>query len=82
VTCVSGLYLGGRLLLRNDGNEIVVDQADPIVALSLELVLELAATGALASTTYGELLIGGTVRYRPVGLDSGRNLVCQRIEAT
>lgn len=70
----------GLINVRDVNGEYVVDHADPIVAMTADLLVDLSRRGILTASTYGDLLLAGQVRYRLVGVDEGRNLVLQRVE--
>lgn len=76
---VSGLWYG-EWVVRREGARFVVDRADPIVAVRLSLLVSLCADGAVSMKSHDEFLLAGAVLYRPIGIDDGRNLICQRID--
>lgn len=75
---ITGLRYG-TIAARMSDDVLVVDRADPIVAVTMELLIEWAKKDVIVSSSYGGVLIAG-VRYWPVGVDEGRNLVLQRVD--
>jgi hypothetical protein len=70
----------GLLDIQRDGDGFKVVCADPIITITMELLVELCAAGHLIAINGGDLFLVGQVRYRPICVDSGRNLVLQRID--
>jgi hypothetical protein len=68
----------GLLDVQRNGDGFKVVRADPII-ITTELFVEWCAAGHLIAVDGGDVLLVGQVRYRPVGVDSGRGLVLQRI---
>ena len=74
---------GSVVLKRHDDGRIVVEQADPVIGIAVELLAE-PDHAALRVTSEGHLSMGsdGLTLYRPVRFDpaSGtRMLVCERV---
>jgi hypothetical protein len=80
---VTGLQYGFLDIHRTDDEEqrFEIRQADPIILLLLDLLVQGGVVGTISATSDGHLLVCGQIRYRPVGFDPDwRGLVCQRID--
>lgn len=70
----------GLFDVQRDGDGFKAVRADPIVAATVELFVAWCVEGVFTATSSGDILLAGTVRYRLVGVDEGRNLILQRID--
>jgi hypothetical protein len=77
---VQGLKYGLLNIRQGPTGEAIVDGADEIVALSPALLVEFADCGLLTAGREDSFVVAGQVRYVPIGVDSGRFIICQRVD--
>lgn len=68
-----------EMLQNSEDGALKVRRADPIIAISLELLADAAGAGAL-TIDQGELVFAGQVRYRPMEWSAfHEGLVCWKV---